>query len=346
MLMSRVKGALPFPFQDSVLQDGLKVGILEFDESARGAKGEGATGVEMGGVEGDQDTKEVETLRLIAFPLESTFTLFPVTGWPGYHVLEPRHPWILDVQGQDGLSHAHVEGVAITAQKQGVKILEVFLVEEAECPAPVPCVKLDPGHRSLHTVPCCSGQEQQQEQLTEEKVQEAAGVEAQGGKGHAQPGVSRWHLEPAAVGKAASGVRMPSKRKKMGFSDPRGRGQQGIAGTEGLTRLGQVCGPPGTHSANPSHQPGSPERGWQTCFSTYPVVTGPAGGGSLWTGRNRGTPLSVFSSPGPSRQTTGKVLSALPLGQAPSNSSGLDSVHTPGETNCGSFFPQSSPSSH
>lgn len=139
-------------------------------------------------------------------------------------------------------------------------------------------------------------------------------------------------LEPAAVGKAASGVRMPSKRKKMGFSDPRGRGQQGIAGTEGLTRLGQVCGPPGTHSANPSRQPGSPELGWQTCFSTYPVVTGPAGGGSLWTGRNRGTPLSVFSSPGPSRQTTGKVLSVLPLGQAPSNSSGVDSVHTPGET--------------
>lgn len=66
-------------------------------------------------------------------------------------------------------------------------------MEEAECPAPVPCVKLDPGNRSLHTVPCCSGQEQQQEQLTEEKVQEAAGVEAQGGKGHAQPGVSRWH---------------------------------------------------------------------------------------------------------------------------------------------------------
>lgn len=62
--------------------------------------------------------------------------------WPAHHVLQLWHPWILDVQGQNGLPSPHVESASITTQKQSVEILEALLVEEAENPASVPCWEL------------------------------------------------------------------------------------------------------------------------------------------------------------------------------------------------------------
>lgn len=51
------------------------------------------------------------------------------------------------------------------------------------------CIVFDPGCGSLPFTPCsCRRWQEQQEQLEEEKAQEAPGVQAQGWKGHAQPG--------------------------------------------------------------------------------------------------------------------------------------------------------------
>lgn len=56
---------------------------------------------------------------------------------PPHHFLQPWHPWILDVQGQNGLSDPHIESVFISTQQQSVKILEALLVEEAKNPASI-----------------------------------------------------------------------------------------------------------------------------------------------------------------------------------------------------------------
>lgn len=73
-------------------------------------------------------------------------------------------------------------------------------MEEAESPAPIPCVVSDPGHGPLPTTPCCRCWQQQEEHLEEEKAEKAPWVQAQGWKGHAQPeAVTRWLLEPATV---------------------------------------------------------------------------------------------------------------------------------------------------
>lgn len=59
--------------------------------------------------------------------------------WPPHHVPQPWDSWVLDIQGQDGLSSPHIESVAIVTQKQCVEVSEAFLLEEAEGPVPVSC---------------------------------------------------------------------------------------------------------------------------------------------------------------------------------------------------------------
>lgn len=109
------------------------------NEGTGGAEGKGPTGIEVSGIVRDQDTKEVETLCLTALLLKGTFGLFFLSGWPGYHVPQPWDSWVLDIQGQDGLSSPHIESVAIVTQKQCVEVSEAFLLEEAEGPVPVSC---------------------------------------------------------------------------------------------------------------------------------------------------------------------------------------------------------------
>lgn len=56
-----------------------------------------------------------------------------------HHVLQPWHPRILDIQGQNGLSSPHIESASIITQEQSVKVLEALLVEEAKSSASIPC---------------------------------------------------------------------------------------------------------------------------------------------------------------------------------------------------------------
>lgn len=123
------------------------------NKGASRAEGKGPTAIEVRGVKRDQDTDEVEALRLTALLLKGTFTLFSLTSWPGYHVPQPWDSWILDIQSQDGLSGPHIESVAIAAQEQRVEVSEAFLLEEAEGPVPISCMVFYSGHGPLPTSP-------------------------------------------------------------------------------------------------------------------------------------------------------------------------------------------------